>query len=104
MNQYYWRGAAEDEVMQDEHAFVWNSILDCVDTDLAGQRVLDVGCNRGGFLRLLVDRCAIGEGFGYDPAAGAIETPAGLAGARPLRFEVERRCRRVGRLRCRLQP
>ena len=74
--------------MQGEHAFVWNSMLDSIDADLAGQRVLDVGCNRGGFLRLLVDRCAIGEGYGYDPAAGAIKDARKLAGTRPLHFEV----------------
>lgn len=73
--------------MQDEHGFVWKAMLDSIDTDLAGKRVLDVGCNRGGFLRLLVDRCAIGEGFGYDPATGAIEDARKLAGARPLHFE-----------------
>jgi SAM-dependent methyltransferase len=88
MNQSYWQGAAEDEMMQDEHGFVWNSMVDSIDTDLTGQRVLDVGCNRGGFLRLLVDRCAIGQGFGYDPAAGAIKDARELAEGRPLRFEV----------------
>jgi SAM-dependent methyltransferase len=49
--------------------------------------VLDAGCNRGGFLRLLADRCDIAEGFGYDPAAGAVEDARRLAGDRPLRFE-----------------
>ncbi len=87
VDQSYWRGAAEDEAMQDEHGFVWMAMLDTIHTDLAGKRVLDVGCNRGGFLRLLVDRCAIGEGFGYDPAVGAIEDARQLAGARRLHFE-----------------
>jgi SAM-dependent methyltransferase len=50
--------------------------------------VLDAGCNRGGFLRLLAERCGIAEGFGYDPASGAIEDARRLAGQRPLRFEV----------------
>jgi SAM-dependent methyltransferase len=62
-------------------------MLDTIDIDLAGRRVLDAGCNRGGFLRLLVDRCAIAEGFGYDPAPGAVADARRLAGARPLRFE-----------------
>ena len=52
-----------------------------------GRRVLDAGCNRGGFLRLLADERGIAEGFGYDPAAGAIEDARRLAGDRPLRFE-----------------
>ncbi len=87
MDTTYWRGSAEDAAMQDEHGFIWMAMLDTIDVDLAGKRVLDAGCNRGGFLRLLADRCAIAEGFGYDPAAGAIDDARRLAGERPLRFE-----------------
>jgi SAM-dependent methyltransferase len=84
----YWRGAIEDEVMQDEHGFIWLAMLEMVEAPLAGKKVLDVGCNRGGFLRLLVDRADIGSGFGYDPAQGAIEDARGLAGTRALTFAV----------------
>ena len=87
MDRTYWRSAAEDETMQDEHGFIWRAMLDTIDVDLVGRRVLDAGCNRGGFLRLLVDRHAIAEGYGYDPAAGAIEDARRLTGERPLRFE-----------------
>ncbi len=88
MSQTYWRDAAGDEAMQDDHAFVWKAMLETIDVDLAGRRVLDAGCNRGGFLRLLADRYALGEGFGYDPASGAIEDARRLTGHRPLHFEV----------------
>jgi SAM-dependent methyltransferase len=88
MSTSYWRGAAEDEAMQDEHGFIWRAMLDTVDTDLAGRKVLDAGCNRGGFLRLLVDAAGIAEGRGYDPASGAIRDARRLAGDRPLTFEV----------------
>jgi SAM-dependent methyltransferase len=74
--------------MQDEHLFVWRAMLDTIDADLAGSRVLDAGCNRGGFLRLVSDTCGIDEGCGYDPAAGAIADARRLAAGRPLRFEV----------------
>ena len=84
----YWRGAVDDEAMQDAHGFVWKAMLDTIDVDLAGKRVLDAGCNRGGFLRLLGDECEIAEGWGYDPASGAIDDARRLAGPRPLRFEV----------------
>jgi len=83
----YWRSAAEDEAMQDEHGFVWLAILKTVDIDLAEKRVLDAGCNRGGFLRLLADKYGIAQGFGYDPAAGAIDDAKGLVGHRQLHFE-----------------
>jgi SAM-dependent methyltransferase len=84
----YWRSAVDDEAMQDEHGFVWKSMLDTIDVDLAGKCVLDAGCNRGGFLRLLSDACGIAEGRGYDPASGAIDDARRLAGDRPLHFEV----------------
>ena len=88
MSQTYWQDAAADEAMQAEHAFVWRAMLKTIDSDLAGKRVLDAGCNRGGFLRLLADQCGIAEGFGYDPAPGAVADARRLVGKRPLQFEV----------------
>jgi SAM-dependent methyltransferase len=84
----YWRSAAEDEAMQDEHGFVWEAMVKAVDSALTGRRVLDIGCNRGGFLRMLCDSRDIAEGRGYDPAAGAVADARRLAGPRPLQFEV----------------
>ncbi|HEX4540562.1 MAG TPA: methyltransferase domain-containing protein [Acidimicrobiales bacterium] len=87
MDTTYWRGGAEDEAMQEEHGFIWRAMLETIDVDLAGKRVLDAGCNRGGFLRLLADWCGIAEGAGYDPAASAVADARGLVGHRPLQFE-----------------
>ncbi len=84
----YWVGPSEDEAMQEEHVFVWQAMLDTVPEDLAGRRVLDAGCNRGGFLRLVADRAPVAEGCGYDPAAAAVADARRLAGERPLRFAV----------------
>jgi SAM-dependent methyltransferase len=84
----YWRSAAEDAAMQDAHGFVWKAMLDTIDADWAGTRVLDAGCNRGGFLCLLCDEYGIAEGRGYDPASAAIDDARRLAGRRPLSFEV----------------
>jgi len=88
MSTSYWRGAVEDEVMQDEHGFIWKAMLDTIDIDLTGKRVLDAGCNRGGFLRLLVDAAGIAEGYGYDPALGAVIDARRLTSGRPLVFEI----------------
>jgi SAM-dependent methyltransferase len=84
----YWRSAVDDEAMQDAHGFVWKAMLDTIDTDLVGKRVLDAGCNQGGFLCLVCDECGIAEGCGYDPASAAIADARRLAGNRPLHFEV----------------
>ncbi|MBV9803503.1 MAG: class I SAM-dependent methyltransferase [Solirubrobacterales bacterium] len=87
MTPTYWQSADEDALMQDEHAFIWQAMLDTIDVDLSGRRVLDAGCNRGGFLRLLATRSGIATGYGYDPAAGAITDARRLAGDLPLVFE-----------------
>lgn len=84
----YWQSADEDAEMQDEHGFIWEAMLGTIDIELAGRRVLDTGCNQGGFLRLLAARYGIAAGYGYDPAAGAIADARRLAGELPLRFEV----------------
>jgi SAM-dependent methyltransferase len=86
MDTTYWLSAADDQVMQDEHLFIWRAMLETIDVDLAGKRVLDAGCNRGGFLRLLADRHDIAEGMGYDPASGAVDDARCMAGQRPLLF------------------
>ena len=84
----YWQSEAEDASMQDEHEFVWRAMLDTIDIDLTGRRILDAGCNRGGFLRLLCAEASIADGSGYDPAAGAIADARRLGRELPLRFEV----------------
>jgi SAM-dependent methyltransferase len=84
----YWQTGAEDAAMQDEHGFVWRAMLDTIDVDVGGLRVLDAGCNRGGFLRLLAGERGIDAGYGYDPASGAIADARRLAGDLPLVFEV----------------
>lgn len=84
----YWQSADEDAVMQQEHGFMWRAMLATIDVELTGRRVLDAGCNRGGFLRLLATQAGIADGHGFDPAAAAIADARRLAGDFPLRFEV----------------
>lgn len=83
----YWQTQVDDAAMQQEHAFIWHAMLDTVDVDLRAKRVLDAGCNQGGFLRLLSDSRGIASGYGYDPATGAIADARRLTGERPLVFE-----------------
>ena len=84
----YWQGAEEDASMQEEHRFVWDAMLKTIDVDLSGAKVLDVGCNRGGFLRLLADTRDIAQGWGYDRAPGAVADATSMGGDRPLTFAV----------------
>jgi SAM-dependent methyltransferase len=87
-DELFWQTRAEDKAMQDEHGFIWRAMLATIDAELTGKRVLDAGCNQGGFLRLLCDVAKIAVGYGYDPASGAIADARRLAGDRPLVFEV----------------
>jgi len=89
MRASYWLGAVEDEAMQDEHELIWRAMLETIDVELGGRRVLGAGCNRGGFLRLLADRCGIAEGFGYGPA-GALLSMTTRCLARSARFHRRR--------------
>jgi SAM-dependent methyltransferase len=84
----YWQNAAEDSAMQEHHGFVWGAMLQTIDVELSGTHVLDVGCNRGGFLRLLADTRGIAHGWGYDLAPGAVADAIALRGDRPLTYEV----------------
>ncbi|HTX12938.1 MAG TPA: class I SAM-dependent methyltransferase [Solirubrobacteraceae bacterium] len=86
--QRYWQSADEDAVMQEEHVFIWRAMLATIDVELPGRRVLDAGCNQGGFLRLLATEAGITAGYGYDPASAAIADARRLSGELPLTFEV----------------
>ena len=33
-SETYWQSASEDTTMQDEHAFIWEAMLDTIDVDL----------------------------------------------------------------------
>lgn len=84
----HWMDAETEGAMEDEHLFVWRAMLDTVDIELPGTRVLDVGCSRGGLLRLLVDEADVDQGYGYDPAAGSISLAEEKCENRPLSFAV----------------
>ena len=84
----HWMDAETEGAMESEHQFIWRAMLETVDVDLAGTRVLDVGCSRGGLLRMLVDDAQVEQGWGYDPAAGSISVAQERTGGRPLEFAV----------------
>jgi hypothetical protein len=46
-SETYWQTGAKDAAMQDEHRFMWRGMLDTIDADLGGKRVLDAGVQPG---------------------------------------------------------
>jgi 2-polyprenyl-3-methyl-5-hydroxy-6-metoxy-1,4-benzoquinol methylase len=82
----FWFDEETDRQLEPEHRFVWETMLDTVDVDLTGTKVLDIGCNAGGFLRMVADRSGVKAGFGYDPAWRPIEMANADRGDRPLTY------------------
>ncbi|MEM9010272.1 MAG: class I SAM-dependent methyltransferase [Pseudomonadota bacterium] len=77
----------EEDAMPAEHGWIWRAMIRAADTaDLADKRVLDVGCNQGGFLRLLYDTQPFAAGVGVDLAAQAVARAERQKGDRPLRY------------------
>jgi SAM-dependent methyltransferase len=68
--------AAREPAMEEGHRPLWRHFIESIpETDLSTREVLDFGCNRGGFLRLLHAlkpfRHAIGVDIAVDSIAAA---------------------------------
>ncbi|WP_300063573.1 bifunctional 2-polyprenyl-6-hydroxyphenol methylase/3-demethylubiquinol 3-O-methyltransferase UbiG [uncultured Roseobacter sp.] len=78
---------SEEDSMTDEHAWIWREMIDCIPhADLSQAKVLDIGCNQGGFLRMLYDTQPFAEGVGVDLAQDRIALADAAKGARPLSY------------------
>jgi SAM-dependent methyltransferase len=85
-----WHADAEREAaMENGHRPFWRHFIGLItETDLSTHRVLDFGCNRGGFLRLLYDLRPFQQGLGIDIAQDSIAAARGLSGLAPVEYEV----------------
>ncbi|MEM8623731.1 MAG: class I SAM-dependent methyltransferase [Pseudomonadota bacterium] len=83
-----WANRPEEEnAMTEDHAWIWREMIRAVATlDLGDARVLDIGCNQGGFLRLLYDTKPFAEAVGIDLAQEAVALAEGRKGNRPIRY------------------
>ncbi|MEM9434633.1 MAG: class I SAM-dependent methyltransferase [Pseudomonadota bacterium] len=81
------KDASEEDTMTDEHAFIWDRMIACIPSkDIRDEKVLDFGCNQGGFLRLLYDSRPFASGVGVDLAQTAVAMAEQRKGNRPLRY------------------
>ncbi|MEM9320980.1 MAG: class I SAM-dependent methyltransferase [Pseudomonadota bacterium] len=78
--------AFEEDSMTDEHLWIWREMIASVPADLRAAKVLDVGCNQGGFLRELYDTKPFAEGIGIDLAEKAVALAEQRKANRPLRY------------------
>lgn len=85
-----WHTDAQREVaMGHSHAPLWRHFIETLpEGDLRARTVLDFGCNRGGFLRLLHALRPFRRAVGIDIASQSIAAATAAKGDLPLHFEV----------------
>jgi SAM-dependent methyltransferase len=87
----FWRSAEADQAMQRGNACAFEAMGEAEKSRLNGAAVLDVGCNKGAFLRYLYDHYALGSARGFDPADGAIAEARVLNGDRRIEYQASSR-------------
>jgi SAM-dependent methyltransferase len=78
---------AREPAMEESHRPLWRHFIQAVpETDLSTRTVLDFGCNRGGFLRLLHALKPYRRGLGVDIAQDSVAAAQLLAGVTPVDY------------------
>lgn len=78
-----------DAAMAEIHRPYWRHFIESLpERDFTTRTVLDFGCNRGGFLRLLFALRPFGHGIGVDIAAESVAAAERAKGDAPLSFAV----------------
>jgi len=81
--------SAREPAMEEGHRPYWRHFIASVpETELSGCDVLDFGCNRGGFLRLLYALRPFRSGVGVDIAQDSVAAAQRLGGAVPVEYVV----------------
>jgi SAM-dependent methyltransferase len=83
----HWIAPPAEAQMEAAHLPYWEAIIDRIDLPLAGKVVLDFGCSRGGFLRLLYGRNRFKHAISVDIAAAPIAVANELRGDLPIRYQ-----------------
>lgn len=89
--------SGHEDSMAEEHTWIWREMIEALGAaDLSQARVLDVGCNQGGFLRLLYDLRPFVAGVGVDLAKQAVAFAETHKGERPIRYLATSRLAEAG--------
>ncbi|WP_298960166.1 class I SAM-dependent methyltransferase [uncultured Roseibium sp.] len=81
------REPLEESSMTADHTWIWREMISAIDEkDLSKQKVLDFGCNQGGFLRLLFDQRPFAAGVGIDLAQKAVDIAEARKEGRPIDY------------------
>lgn len=88
----WYRDPRAEEAMADGHAPIWRHLIGLVpDNELSGVKVLDFGCNQGGFLRLLYQLRPFQQGLGVDIARRSVDEANRLKGHLPVVYQTDTR-------------
>lgn len=88
----HWDSADDDARMQDGHAPSWNAMIKLMDeADLRGKKILDFGCNRGGFFHALYKEKPFAHGVGVDLAQQALAYARAHTNNLPFEFDAPER-------------
>ncbi|MBU5671273.1 class I SAM-dependent methyltransferase [Paenibacillus brevis] len=78
-----------EQAMEDNHQPHWRKVVSMIEeTDFSTSRVLDFGCNQGGFLRFLYAQKPFLDGTGVDLAKQSIEVANARKNDLPITYEV----------------
>ena len=78
-----------NSAMEEGHRPLWRHFITISpEADLSTRCVLNFGCNRGGFMRLLYALKPYRQGFGVDLAEDSIAAARSLVGTAPIKFEI----------------
>ncbi|HEJ7911001.1 TPA: class I SAM-dependent methyltransferase [Serratia marcescens] len=88
----WYRDPRAEEAMADGHAPIWRHLIGLVpENELSGVKVLDFGCNQGGFLRLLYQLRSFQQGLGVDIARRSVDEANRLKGHLPVVYQTDTR-------------
>jgi SAM-dependent methyltransferase len=83
------RDKSREAAMEEGHRPLWRHFIETIqEADLSACEVLDFGCNRGGFLRLLHSLKPFRHALGVDIARESVRAARELASSLPIEFEV----------------
>lgn len=86
-----WDDLAGEESMAEGHEPAWRTLISYIEENtLAGKKVLDFGCNRGGFLKLLHQQKPYAEGLGVDIADESVAFANSHKGDTPCTYDHSR--------------
>jgi len=86
-DNWWLAGDNGDQEMENDHQDAWKNVISLLDIkDIDHKKVLDFGCNQGGFLRVLHDSVPFKKGYGIDLAKKAIEVATSRVGDYPISY------------------